>query len=331
MSKKTFFVVFIVLPLIVYGGVKAYLHHHITQGVDAAVAGLAPYVKVKYGEITTTWKGDARIERVDVTVPQTNETIRVAAFELQAGNLYRLLTLRKTLEQSEIPEGLGFAILGVDLNLHSDYAVLFDEFVEKALKEAPEFLAHLPDLSCGDVKIFTLDHYLAMGYDNQITDLHFSYSQETKGQLVLITTVSIKDMFAFDSKEVLTTGTSVNSFADLATFKPRLVSLSGNYTDNSYTQRAVKLCTERNGGNAQEAREGQLRDFLFNLTQFSLSLNELKLEPNEIMLAQYKPFAEKPGTLTFTAEPREPLDISTLQFYKPSDVPALLNLNLQAK
>ncbi len=49
------------------------------------------------------------------------------------------------------------------------------------------------------------------------------------------------------------------------------------------------------------------------------------------MLTEYRKFLDKPNELILAAEPRQPLDLKTVKLYKASDVPALLNLTLQAK
>ncbi len=268
MTKKQLFLIFIILPLIVYGGAKAYLHHHIQQLADNLVTSVSPFVKVKYGDITTTWDGAARIERIDITVPQTDEVIRVAALELKTHNFYQLLTLGNAFEKQELPESLALAIKGVDLNLHSRYAEVFDEFVKKTEATNSKHTA-LPDLGCGDIKltISGFEKDLALGYDNLLADTQFGYRHEKKGPLVFEFSTTVKDMFSFELNWALDVGDS--SIMDNIRHhgaEPKLVRVSGSIVDHSYVGRLKKVCMEHNGGDMQKMLDGQMRYFTFLLT-----------------------------------------------------------------
>ena len=49
------------------------------------------------------------------------------------------------------------------------------------------------------------------------------------------------------------------------------------------------------------------------------------------MLDPYKEFLKGKSTLVVTAKPNEPIAFSQIDLYKPSDVPALLNLAAAAR
>ena len=54
------------------------------------------------------------------------------------------------------------------------------------------------------------------------------------------------------------------------------------------------------------------------------------IEFDEYVLDPYKEFIGGKSTLVVTAKPNEPITISQIDLYKPSDVPALLNLEATA-
>ena len=54
------------------------------------------------------------------------------------------------------------------------------------------------------------------------------------------------------------------------------------------------------------------------------------IEFDEYVIDPYTEFLQGKSTLVVTAEPNEPVSISQIGLYKPSDVPALLDLSAEA-
>ena len=93
-------------------------------------------------------------------------------------------------------------------------------------------------------------------------------------------------------------------------------------TDRSLNQRIAEYCSRR-GLSTEEILEAQLDSFEFFGEENGIEFDEYVLDP-------YKEFLAGKSTLIVTARPNEPIAISQIDLYKPSDVPALLNLEATA-
>ena len=58
---------------------------------------------------------------------------------------------------------------------------------------------------------------------------------------------------------------------------------------------------------------------------------EMGIEFDEYVLEPLAEFLNGGTSLTFTADPNDPVTISQITLYKPSDVPALLQLSAEAR
>ena len=54
------------------------------------------------------------------------------------------------------------------------------------------------------------------------------------------------------------------------------------------------------------------------------------IEFDEYMIDPYEDFLRGKSSLVITAQPSEPISLSQIKLYKPSDVPALLDLSATA-
>ena len=93
-------------------------------------------------------------------------------------------------------------------------------------------------------------------------------------------------------------------------------------TDRSLNERVADYCARR-GLSAEEILQAQLDAFKFIGVENGVEFDEYVLDP-------YLEFIGGKSTLIVTARPNEPVAMSQIDLYKPSDVPALLNLEATA-
>jgi hypothetical protein len=103
-----------------------------------------------------------------------------------------------------------------------------------------------------------------------------------------------------------------------AKYQPRLRSMRVEVTDRSLNQRVTSYCEQR-GLSAAETLHAQIESFKYVGESNGIEFDEYVLDP-------YKEFVLGKSTLVVTAQPSEPIAFSQIDLYKPSDVPALLNL-----
>ena len=94
------------------------------------------------------------------------------------------------------------------------------------------------------------------------------------------------------------------------------------FEDDSLNARIEKFCG-RLGMSAEEIRAAQLEKLRYMGEVYGIEFDEYVIEP-------YTEFLAGKSTLVVTAKPTEPVSLSQITLYKPSDVPALLDLSAEA-
>ena len=128
-------------------------------------------------------------------------------------------------------------------------------------------------------------------------------------------------MFDLDASLTLA-GNMIEEMSKGLRYRPKLSSMYIEMTDRSLNQRVAKYCAQRGLSEAQTLK-AQLDSFKFVGEENGIEFDEFVLDP-------YTEFLNGKSTLVVTARPSEPIAISQIDLYKPSDVPALLNLEASA-
>jgi hypothetical protein len=106
-------------------------------------------------------------------------------------------------------------------------------------------------------------------------------------------------------------------------YQPRLRSLHIEYTDRSLNERVAGHCRQR-GLSEADVMRAQIDSFKYVGASSGIEFDQYIIDP-------YKEFLLGKPTLVVTAKPTEPVAISQIDLYAPSDVPALLNLAAVAR
>jgi hypothetical protein len=134
-------------------------------------------------------------------------------------------------------------------------------------------------------------------------------------------TMSMQDMWDIEGSLTLA-GDMMSDLSMGRAYRPRLSSLEVAVTDRSLNKRVIDYCSRR-GLSEKEIVQAQLDSFKFVGKEYGVEFDEYVLDP-------YMEYIGGKSTLVVTAKPNEPIAISQIDLYKPSDVPALLNLEATA-
>lgn len=134
--------------------------------------------------------------------------------------------------------------------------------------------------------------------------------------------VRMDDMWDMDASVALA-GNMVAEMMKGVAYQPRLGSMRIELTDRSLNGRVSEYCEQR-GLTAGDTLRAQLESFQV--------FGESKgIEFDQYMIDPFKEFLLGKSTLVITAQPSNPVAFSQIDLYKPSDVPALLNLAAVAR
>lgn len=183
--------------------------------------------------------------------------------------------------------------------------------------DTPSFLTllELGDIAAGKYG-FSPAALVDLGYDEQLVSFAMYLQKSGPSELIKMT-ATVDEMWEADIDLTLAASTK-NAMAsrDLSELKFVL-------TDRSLKKRVSDYC-EQLGLSPEETLQAQLDALHFFGESNGIVFDEYVLGP-------YKEYLAGKTTLVVTAEPSNPVNLTQIGLYKPSDVPALLNLSATAQ
>lgn len=306
----------VLVPLALYGGGTAYVHHKVSNRFDELKTTAAPYATLQRGAIgVTLWNG--RIAIADISVQPTGFTdvVRIGEFAVEAGGPLALFGLSRRLAGSTAPDSARFAVRGLTFDLGGQLAKTADKFLAQAAT------AMRPMDHCGGATFMGFAQYRKLGYESLVTDFSTDYETDRRtGNLRMQVDGLTRDMGSFRIDAELARAAPGGSAP--AGERGRLVSMRGSYRDTSYVERLKRFCTEASGLSEPEFIEAEvahLSDTLYDKWGTGLGPG---------LRAAYREFLAKPGEVRLEAHPRDNLDASMLALLGPPDLVQLLDMTL---
>ena len=216
-----------------------------------------------------------------------------------------------------IPEYFGFIAEGVRMSVNADY---FKKLHREILQEVQASDTDDPGAMCTGKYGFSPDVLSRLGYSEQVVSVSAHFRKGESNYTIALSS-TVEDMWHVDA-ELTLAGDMVTEIAKGPRYRPRMKSMRVEYEDQSLNARVAKYCA-RLGLTEEQTLQAQLD----KLQQFG---KENGIEFDEYVIDPYTEFLQGKSTLVVTADPTEPVSISQIGLYKPSDVPALLDLSAEA-
>lgn len=305
-----------------YGGSKMLLHHKVGEGVDQAVMVVSPYVNIEYEGVSSTMSGELTIDGITVRVSGFNDPIYIDRLGIDTPSYFSLLNLADIRQNAQspdevIPEYFGLLIEGVHMRVNSDYfkkayAASVEDISAEALKDDAA--------RCTGKYGFSPDTLTNFGFTDQVVSLtaHF---RRGDGEFAVEMTSDVEDMWAIDANLNLA-GDMVSEMAKGPRFRPRMKDMRVVFEDQSLNSRVEEFCGQL-GLSKEDVQAAQLEKLRYMGEVYGIEFDEYVVEP-------FIEFLGGKSTLVVTARPSEPVSLSQISLYKPSDVPALLDLSAEA-
>ena len=311
----------ILLALIVggcgYFGAKFYLHHQVSSGLDNALLMASPYVDIQYGGVSSTMSGKLSINGITVRMNDFSDPLYIDKLSIITPGFFYLLNLNdmgKPGDDFEIPDSFGFSIDGMRASTSADYVrKVYDMGMEQIAAEDAEETAAV----CAGKYGFSPETLRELGYNSLVVGLRIAYRQDDYNLFVDVS-ANVEDMYEIDMTVKLADRLTPETLMR-GNYRPRMSEGRLEYVDLSLNQRTAKLCA-REGLSESEIQLAQLDSFVASGLENGIEFDEYVVEP-------YKEFLAGKSTFVLTAKPNQPINLSQIDLYKPSDVPALLNLS----
>lgn len=303
-----------------YGGAKGYLYYKTSQGIESAVLMMSPHVDLKYKGISSTISGELTLDNVSMRLAGYRDEISIGRLGIKTPNFLALLSLSELSSGSsggKAPEYFGLIAEEIKIAADADY---YRDFYETSIAAiAPT------DLGQGGVQCVGKYGYSprtlkALGYNSLTTSISMIFRQVDNNYITEMG-IDIVDMVDFDMT-VSMAGNLMSGIARGTNYRPKLSELNMKITDRSLNSRVEKYCTKL-GLTPEQILRAHLNALQYMGKAQGIVFDKYVIDP-------YKQYLAGKPTLIVTAKPREPLDLERISRYKPSDVPALLNLEAAA-
>jgi len=320
---KNLVVTVILVGVLCYFGAKFYLHHEVSSNLESAISLVRPFADIQYQGVSSTIWGELSVDGISARFGNFKDRLEIDKVSIITPGFWYLLNLddmgqRMTGDDAALPESFGFAIEGLRADVSDDFMIALSK---DALQAAPEIMEDDVAAKCigkGGFSMSTLKH---LDYQEIVMSMSMAYRQED-GKLLFNMWTDLEDMFVMQIDLTLD-GTMTPDALARGTFRPRMIDGRIEYEDSSIMDRTKKLC-HRQGWSEQEMIAAELDAFRAVGMQIGIAFDEYVMEP-------YEKFLSGGSTFILTAHPTQPINLSQIDLYKPTDVPALLNLSAEVR
>ncbi len=311
----------LIIGTLAYFGSKMLLHHKIESSVDSAIIALSPFASVSYDGVSSSLSGELTVDGIRVTIVGFNDEITIDRLGIDTPSFLSLLSIADIAENIQspddvIPEYFGFIAEGIHSKVDADYIEkLYGMRLQSLNVSDSEEAAN----KCSGKYGYSPTTLLGLGYTEQVVSLS-THFRRGNGQYVIDITTSTEDMWDFDA-ELILAGDMVSELSRGVRYRPRMKSMRLEYTDRSLNERVSKYCGQL-GLSAAETVQAQLDSLHFFGEENGIEFDEYVVDP-------YTEFLNGKSAIVITAQPSEPISLNQIDLYKPSDVPALLDLKAE--
>ncbi len=319
---RTIFVCACIVAAGGYFGSKWLLHHKVENGVDTAIVAMSPIVTIEYDGVSSTMSGELTIDGIRARIAGFEDDIRIGRLGIDTPSYFALLDLSDASQNVRrpdemIPKSFGIIAEGVEMRVDADF---MHRRHEANIAELNATDANTPAAQCAGKYGFSPQALLGLGYTTHVSSasLHF---RRGDGTYSIDIAADVDDMGSM-SGEVVLDGDMASELSKGSRFRPRLKSMRFEIEDKSLNERTRKYCASL-GLSEEQILEAQLNSLQFFGEQLGIVFDEYVLSP-------YTEYLNGKSTLIVVANPSEPISLTQIGLYKPSDVPALLELSAEA-
>lgn len=312
-------ILIVILVAAGYGCAKLYLHYKVGENVDNALLMMSPMADVSYAGVSSTMGGTLSIDDVEINVHGYSGPVTIEKLSLITPGFFHLLSLDELGpgKGGDLPESLAIGFTGLQTSVDSDLIDMMYKLGQQALGGGDDDDA---GAVCTGRNGYSPQTLRRLGYSEINADLELGYRNED-GDIVLESTTVVEDMYTTYLEMTVQGAFSPQALA-MGQFRPRLVDARLEYIDDSLDERTNKLCSA-SGLSADEILNAKLETFNTLGERNGIVFDDQIIEP-------YVEFLNGKSSFVLSANPIEPVNLSQIDLYKASDVPALLNITAVA-
>ncbi len=305
-------------------GAKWKMESDVENAVDMMVMMSSPYADVQYSGVSSTLTGELTVDGIRINIHGVDEEISIGRFGIDTPSFLSLMKLNDMesawgSDEDIFPKYFGVIIENFRMPTGGDIArQSYRERLEELGIEADEIE---PGAACTGRYGFSPSAFRDLGYNE--FDMSLSMRFRDLGDRYSVEVVAENEGVVSINGELILAGDMVAELSKGPRYRPRLDQLRIEYIDHSHNERVVRYCQSL-GLTDEEIFAAQMDTFKFMGAEMGIEFDEYVLEPLE-------EFLNGGQALVFTADPNDPVALSQITLYKPSDVPALLQLSAEVR
>ncbi|MEL6301569.1 MAG: hypothetical protein AAFV47_08480 [Pseudomonadota bacterium] len=315
------------LSVIGYFGTKFYINYKTTEAVDQAITLMRPFASVEYASVSSSMTGELSVDKISVGIPGFKDRVELDSVGIKLPTFFDLLKLHnigpQTLTSSDFPDSIQVFVDGVVVDTGTDYMMKF--FREAELEAAEAYGGQLPTREedplghCLNRFGYSSKDLLELGMDRMVVS--FSYGvEQLQDELALTLSVLVEDFYSADVDVRVRGG--IGELARIGADRAVLTGFEVVAEDLSASERAFARC-EALGVDRATAKEGMLTQLIEDLEDIGFIPDDRLIEPLRAGIQAEHQHAR------VTGNPPQPVSFGKIDLYNPSDMPALLGVDLQ--
>lgn len=301
MKWRKLVLLFVVIPLLLYGGVRGYLWYSLKSTVAQVQDAVSNSATLEYGEIQTPILGPIGVTKISYRPHGFNQTVNIGSVLIRWNEPTELLDLIQAFYKGTLPERLRLSVNRVHVPMEGDIAAWWDEQrgVDLGIPVS------VPDsmFGCG-AGIFSSADLRSLGYGTLFANLRFEYNyRRGSNEVTFYSSMRAQEMMTFTFEGSIPSSGISLSLRSIGSALPKLANVSISYDDESYNKRKISMCAKRSGTSEEQYVESHIQGILTDLKEY-------RLYPSTELIDAYRTYLVKPAKLTVNLNPYEPLEPS---------------------
>jgi len=312
--KKLFLLVVFVAAVI--GGIKGFIYYKVTEQLDDAIAMLSPFANISYEGVSSDLDGAVSVTGVKIKGYGNGLEVGVDEVALKFPNLQTLMFIGEDLKKQVLPENMKLTLrhLRMDLQTLRPYMIMLESqgqqpFKDYSLLGCDDLITVDPLSALQKLGYSELDATIAMGYEWDRASKNFTLNSQFRWH-----DMSHSDM-------VVNLGDIATLSAAAMLSEPELKRIAVSLQDEGYNARLIEHCAAGQGVSDD--------DFItLHMAMLRAALSEQGISLSENLYEVYRYYLQAEGPLKLQMYPASMQQLANLGMFKPSDLPALLGLEI---
>ena len=306
----------VVLVAAVIAGIKGFIYYKVTDQLDEAIAILSPFAQISYETVSSDLDGGVTVEGVKVKAYGNGLNVDIDEIVVKFPNLQTLLLIGEDLKKQRAPEAMSLSLRHVRMDLQS-----LKPYMTMLQAQSQQPFQDYSLLGCGDLeKSDPLKVLQTLGYSELDSTMNLGYSWDRFSK-----NLTIKSAFRWHE---MTSSEAVIDLGDIAALsamammsEPELKRISVSLDDEGYNARLVEHCAASQGISGDDF-------IILHMAMLRSALAEQGVKLGENLYEVYRYYLNSEGPLKFQMYPDSLQQLTNMDMFKPSDLPALLGLEI---